>query len=33
MPIYPMHVADTHLADLIARAEAGEEVILAREEP
>lgn len=31
MPTYPMHVASTHLADLIARAEAGEEVILARD--
>lgn len=31
MPICPISVAGTHLADLIARAEAGEEVILARD--
>lgn len=30
MPTYPMHFAKTHLSDLVARAEAGEEVILAR---
>ena len=30
MPIYTMHFAKTHLSDLVARAEAGEEVILAR---
>jgi antitoxin (DNA-binding transcriptional repressor) of toxin-antitoxin stability system len=30
MPIYPMHFAKTHLSDLVARAESGEEVILAR---
>lgn len=30
MPIYPMHFAKTNLSDLVARAEAGEEVILAR---
>ena len=30
MPIYTMHFAKTHLSDLVARAEAGEEVVLAR---
>ena len=30
MPIYPMHFAKTHLSELVARAEAGEEVVLAR---
>jgi antitoxin (DNA-binding transcriptional repressor) of toxin-antitoxin stability system len=30
MPMYPMHFAKTNLSDLVARAEAGEEVILAR---
>ena len=30
MPVYTMHFAKTHLSDLLARAEAGEEVILAR---
>lgn len=30
MPTYPMHFAKTHLSDLVARAEAGEEVIVAR---
>lgn len=31
MATYPMHFAKTHLSDLVARAEAGEEVILARD--
>lgn len=31
MPTYAMHFAKTHLSDLVARAEAGEEVILARD--
>lgn len=30
MPTYPMHFAKTHLSDLVARAEAGEEVVVAR---
>lgn len=30
MATYPMHFAKTNLSDLVARAEAGEEVILAR---
>lgn len=30
MPSYPMHFAKTHLSDLVARAERGEEIILAR---
>jgi antitoxin (DNA-binding transcriptional repressor) of toxin-antitoxin stability system len=31
VPTYAMHFAKTHLSDLVARAEAGEEVILARD--
>ena len=30
MATYPMHFAKTNLSDLVARAEAGEEVVLAR---
>jgi antitoxin (DNA-binding transcriptional repressor) of toxin-antitoxin stability system len=30
MPAYSMHFAKTHLSELVARAEAGEEVVLAR---
>ena len=30
MPDYPMRFAKAHLSDLVARAEAGEEVILTR---
>lgn len=34
MPTYPLPFAQTNLPDLVARAEAGEEIILARgEEP
>jgi len=31
MPTYTIHAAKTHLAKLVARAEAGEEVVLVRE--
>jgi prevent-host-death family protein len=30
MPTYTIHAAKTHLSKLVARAEAGEEVVLAR---
>jgi antitoxin (DNA-binding transcriptional repressor) of toxin-antitoxin stability system len=30
MPIYTIHAAKTHLSRLVARAEAGEEIVLAR---
>ena len=32
MPIYTVHQAKTHLSKLLAEAEAGEEVIIARDE-
>lgn len=32
MPTYPMHFAKTNLSALVARAEAGEEIVLARGE-
>jgi prevent-host-death family protein len=30
MPTYTIHTAKTHLSKLVARAEAGEEIVLAR---